>query len=116
MKVDKNRKIWYNISMMRINNIDEKATVNALYDSLENPMSSVVIYGDLSDIKSVIVKCKTNKHILSLQDVSIANIPKLISGSNAVLILTKTEYYNLRWMFRPFKNKVIDASSINNDK
>lgn len=116
MKVDKNRKIWYNISMMRINNIDEKATVNALYDSLDNPMSSVVIYGDLSDIKSVIAKCKTNKHILSLQDVSIANIPKLISGSNAVLLLTKTEYYNLRWMFRPFKNKIIDASSISNDK
>lgn len=116
MTVDKNRKIWYNISMMRNNNIDETVTINTIYDRLENPMSSVVIYGNLSDIKSVIVKYKTNKHILSLQDISVIDIPKLMSGSNAVLILTKTEYYNLRWMFRPFKNKIIDASSINNDK
>ena len=96
--------------MRKINNIAEKVTTHQLIDILMNPFSSVVIYGDTNEIKSFVKKSKTNKHILLLDDVSIDSIPHLISGSNVVLIFTKQEYYNLRWVFNTFKVSIIDAS------
>lgn len=88
----------------------EKVSAHTLTELLVNPFSSVVIYGDTNEIDSFVRKSKTNKHILLLKDVSIANIPHLISGSNVILVLTKQEYYNLRWVFNSFKTTIVDAS------
>lgn len=103
-----------NVHNRKCTNMAEKVSANKLTELLVNPFSSVVIYGDTNEIKSFVQKIETNKHILLLKDVSIANIPHLISGSNVVLVLTKQEYYNLRWVFKSFKT-IIDASLITED-
>ena len=103
-----------NVHNRKCTNMAEKVSANKLTELLVNPFSSVVIYGDTNEITSFVQKSETNKHILLLKDVSIANIPHLISGSNVVLVLTKQEYYNLRWVFKSFKT-IIDASLVTED-
>lgn len=96
-------------------NTDENVLANKLTELLVNPFSSVVIYGETNEITSFVQKSETKKHILLLNDVLIDNIPHLISGSNAVLVLSKQEYYNLRWAFRAFNVPIVNASLVTED-